>query len=281
MKFASADVSSYYDANTKSFLARGQGGSHGAIHRAVWGAGVRSRRAAFDFVHGLLRREMTIVRASKVPKVPKVLDLGCGTGASLAAVVEGSDAVAYGVTNSSVHARLARERLGERATIYERDFCSESLPRGIDIAFGIESFVHAPDPKAFFANVARSLRPSGRLALCDDFLAGAKHERWVRDFQEGWHASSLLKPERVDAIAAAHGLELVDDQDFTSLLELDRPRDRVLGAVVVLGRPVFSASPRCLWGLRWMSLSGGHALRQCLKKGHVRYRYRVWQKGEL
>jgi len=269
VKLVSADVARYYDANTKSFLARGQGGSHGAIHRAVWGAGVSSRREAFQFVHGLLRREMTIIGASKV------LDLGCGTGASLAAVVEGSDAVAFGVTNSSVHARLARERLGERATIYERDFCSQPLPRGIDFAFAIESFVHAPDPKAFFANVAKSLRPSGRLALCDDFLAGAKHERWVREFQEGWHASSLLKPERVDAIAAAHGLELVDDQDFTSVLELDRPRDRVLGAVVALGRPVFSASPRRLW---WMSLSGGHALRQCLKLGHVRYRYRVWEK---
>ncbi len=269
MKFASADVTRYYDANTKSFLARGQGGSQGAIHRAVWGAGVKSRRQAFYFVHGLLRREMTLVGASKV------LDLGCGTGASLAAVIEGSDVVAYGVTNSSVHARLARERLGERATIYERDFCSESLPRGIDVAFAIESFVHAPDPNAFFANVARSLRPSGRLALCDDFLTGAKQDRWVREFQEGWHASSLLKPERVDAIAAANGLELVDDQDFTPFLELDRPRDRLLGAVVALGRPVFSASPR------WLSLSGGHALRQCLKRGQVSYRYRVWQKGGL
>lgn len=272
MKFASADVASYYDQNTKNFLARGQGGSHGALHRAVWGAGVKSRREAFHFVHGLLRREMTIIGASKV------LDLGCGTGASLAAVVEGSDAVAYGVTNSSLHVRLARERLGERATIDECDFCCERLPRGIDLAFGVESFVHAPDPNAFFANVARSLRPSGRLALCDDFLAGAQQDRWVREFQEGWHASSLLKPERVDAIAAANGLELVDDQDLTPFLELDRPRDRVLGAVVALGRPVFGASQRCLGCLRWMSLSGGHALRQCLKHGHVSYRYRVWEK---
>ena len=269
MRFASADVDRYYDANTKSFLARGQGGSFGAIHRAVWGAGVKSRREAFHFVHGLLRREVTIVGASRV------LDLGCGTGASLAAVVAGSDAVAYGVTNSSLHVRLARERLGARATIYERDFCSERLPRGIDLAFGVESFVHAPDPKAFFANVARSLHPSGRLALCDDFLAGADQDRWVREFQEGWHASSLLNPQRVDAIAAANGLELVDDRDFTPLLELDRPRDRVLGAVVALGRPFFGASPRSLW---FSSLSGGHALRQCLKRGHVSYRYRVWRK---
>ena len=266
MKFASADVTRYYDANTKSFLARGQGGAHGAIHRAVWGPGVKNRKEAFHFVHGLLRREMTILGASKV------LDLGCGTGASLAAVVEGSEAVAYGVSNSPVHVRLARERLGERATIFELDFCSKRLPRGMDLAFAVESFVHAPDPKAFFGSVARLLRPSGRLALCDDFLAGAHQDRSVRAFQEGWHLSSLLKPERVDAIAAANGLELVDDRDFTPLLELDRPRDRLLGAVVALGRPVFGANQR------WLSLSGGHALRQCLKRGQVSYRYRVWEK---
>ena len=235
-------------------------------HRAVWGEGVRDRGDAFHFVHGLLRREMAIVGASKV------LDLGCGTGASLEAVLEGSDALAFGVTNSSLHARLARERLGDRATIRECDFCSEPLPRGIDVAYGIESFVHAPDPKAFFRNVARSLRPGGRLALCDDFLAGAADTRWVREFRRGWHASSLLEPKHVDAVAAVTGLRLVDDQDFTPFLELDRARDRVLGALVLLGRPTFSNNRR------WLSLSGGHALRQCLKLGHVHYRYRVWEK---
>ena len=272
MKHESADVARYYDANTKSFLSRGQGGGRGAIHRAVWAEGVSSRGDAFQFVHGLLRREMSIVSASKV------LDLGCGTGASLASVLEGSDVAAFGVTNSAVHARLARERLGARATIDECDFCADALPRGIDLAFGIESFVHAPDPKAFFANVARSLRPRGRLALCDDFLAGARDEGSVRAFQKGWHASSLLEPRRADAIAAVNGLELVDDQDFTPFLELDRPRDRVLGAVVALGPPMFRMFGMFSTSPRWLSLSGGHALRQCLKQGHVQYRYRVWEK---
>jgi SAM-dependent methyltransferase len=266
LKAESADVARYYDVNTKSFLARGQGGTHGAIHRAVWGEGVASRADAFHYVHGLLQGEMKLLGAKKV------LDLGCGTGASLRAVIEGSDAAAFGVTNSAVHARLARERLKDRATISEGDFCSQALPRGIDLAYGIESFVHAPDPKRFFANVTRSLRPEGRLALCDDFLVGSDDLRWVREYRDGWHASSLLEPERVDAIAATCGLELVDDRDFTSLLELDRPRDRILGVVVAAGRPVFSTNQR------WLSLSGGNALRQCLKQGYVRYRYRVWKK---
>jgi SAM-dependent methyltransferase len=234
---------------------------------------VTSREQGFQYVHGLLRREMASLGATRV------LDLGCGTGASLQAVVRGSDVAAFGVTNSPVHASMSRERLGERATIAEGDFCTEVLPRGVDLAFAIESFVHAADPKAFFRNVASSLRPGGRLALCDDFLVSSNQPRQpgqpgcLREFQNGWHASSLLNPERVDAVAAACGLELVDDRDFTSFLELDRLRDRILGAVVALGRPVFRTSKR------WLSLSGGNALRQCLKQGHVRYRYRVWEKA--
>ena len=153
------------------------------IHRAVWGSGVRSRGEAFQFVHGLLRREMTIIGASKV------LDLGCGTGASLAAVVEGSDAVAYGVTNSSVHARLARERLGERATIYERDFCSEPLPRGIDVAFGIESFVHAPDPKRFSRTwPARCDPPAGSLCAMTFSPAGRTSAGCASSRKDGMRA---------------------------------------------------------------------------------------------
>ena len=133
------------------------------------------------------------------------LTVGYGTEVTtlgVGAVLEGSDATAFGVTNSAVHARLARERLGDRATIQECDFCTDPLPRGIDLAFGIESFVHAPDAKAFVDNVARSLRPGGRLALCDDFLSGRSDAPLVREFQRGWHASSLLEPKRLDAIAS-------------------------------------------------------------------------------
>lgn len=268
MKSANAEVARYYEANTESFLASGQGGAHGAIHRAVWGEGVTSRAEAFHYVYGLLRREIASLGAHRV------LDLGCGTGAGLVTVLEGSGAVGFGVTNSLTHARLARERLGERATVAERDFCSEPLPRDIDLAYGIESFVHGSDAGAFFANVSRSLRRSGRLALCDDFLVGEseRHDRWVREFQSGWHAGSLVTPAEADAIGQAHGLELVDDRDFTPFLELDRLRDRILGLGVAVARPIFATS------LRWMSLSGGHALRQCLKRGLVQYRYRVWEK---
>ncbi len=265
MSFESADVARYYDQNTASFLAHGQGGAQGIIHRAVWGEGVGTREAAFHFVHDLLRARI----AESGARV--VLDLGCGVGASLEHVLRGTEVVGFGVTNSGVHAESARKRLGERATISELDFCSDPLPARVDLAFGIESFVQAPDPEAFVANIAKAVAANGYLVLCDDFLAGGGEDRWVREFRRGWRASSLLSPEAVDALAVEYGFELVEDRDLTPFLELDRPRDRALGLLIALTRPFASVSARL------ESHLGGNALRQCLKRGLVTYRYRVFK----
>ena len=265
MRFESADVARYYDQNTASFLAHGQGGAQGIIHRAVWGEGVGSREDAFHFVHDLLRARIAESGARRI------LDLGCGVGASLEHVLRGTEVTGFGVTNSGVHAELARKRLGGRATIFELDFCSDPLPAPVDLAFGIESFIQAADAEAFVANIAKAVTANGYLVLCDDFLAGGGEDRWVREFRRGWRASSLLRPQAVDALAVEHGLKLVEDRDLTPWLELDRPRDRALGLLVALTQPLASMSARL------ESHLGGNALRQCLKRGLVAYRYRVFK----
>ena len=264
--YSSEEVARYYDNNTAQFLAYGQGGATGSIHRAVWGLGVETRSDAFHFIHKILRDQATQINAKRV------LDLGCGTGVGLEYILDGLRAEGFAVTNSTTHAQLARARLGCRASIHELDFCTELLPENIDFAFGIESFVQGLDPKEFFRNISQSLRPLGRLAICDDFLVEDSRHPLVESFQEGWHASSLCRAEALDEIAVSYGLKLVEDRDWTPLLELDRMRDLLIGLFVSVSRPW------CGTSIRWKSLSGGHALRKCLKRGLIKYRYRVWEK---
>ena len=182
VRFESADVARYYDQNTASFLAHGQAGAQGIIHRAVWGEGVSSPDEAFHLVHDLLRARIAESGARRI------LDLGCGVGASLEHVLRGTEVAGFGVTNSGVHAELARNRLGGRATIFELDFCSDPLPGPVDLAFGIESFVQATDAEAFVANIANAVAENGYLVLCDDFLAGAGESQWVSEFRRGWRS---------------------------------------------------------------------------------------------
>ena len=278
MAFSGEDVAHYYDVNTPGFLSLGEGGSVGAIHRAVWGDNVRSREAAFHYVDSLVLRELSKISRSQ----PRLLDLGCGVGASLDYLLQHSEAVGFGISNSKVQLSLAEEgagrRFGARLSLLLGDFCHDPLPSDLDLAFGIESFVQGSDPRRFFENVALSIRSGGRLVLCDDFLKGdeasltAKQKRMVSQFRRGWRLSSLLTLSKVDALAESVGLELIEDRDLSSQLKLDRPRDYgVQAAAALLGR------------LRWqhprlLNLIGGNALRTCLKGGLVSYRYRVWRK---
>ncbi|HSF19397.1 MAG TPA: methyltransferase domain-containing protein [Vicinamibacteria bacterium] len=258
----SADVGRYYDENTGRFLARGQGRATGSIHRAVWGPGVSTRDEAFHFVHELVRREIAATGARRI------LDLGCGVGSSLAYLLARCDVEAFGITASAVQAELAPPSLSLRLG----DFCRDELPSPVDVAYAIESFVHASDAGAFFERVGRALGRGGRLAICDDFLAGSPGDYWVREFRSGWHIPSLLPMEKVDRLAEEQGLLFLSDLDLTPFLEIDRPRDRAIRLLVAFTRSSQPKSPG------FQALRGGNALRQCLKRGLVKYRFRVYEK---
>ena len=271
------EVKRYYEQNTRRFLSFGQGGAEGAIHRAVWAEGVRDRRDAFHCVHDLVWRE-----AQRLANPLRMLDLGCGVGACLQYVSERTPLEGIGITLSPLQVKLARERLANHPTVplirfHEGNF--EHLPsiEPVHLATAIESFVHCSDPNRFFSEVARVLRPGGRLIICDDFLgvpaasAGPTGRMMIDEFKQGWHAGTLETVTTIDAIARRHGFELATDTDLSPYLELGRWRDRAVAQLVRLGKRV---------GLRtkyFQSLLGGDALQRCLRSGLVQYRFVVWR----
>ena len=174
-RFDRSQVRSYYDRQTAGFVALGEGGREGAIHRAVWAPGVTSRAEAFHYVHDRIAEALARVARDLPPGVvPHVVDLGCGVGASLTYLAARAPLRGTGITLSPVQAALAADRiralgLAERLTCLEGDYTS--LPAGVppaDLAFAIESFVHGPSPRDFFAECARLVRPGGALVICDD-----------------------------------------------------------------------------------------------------------------
>src|SRR5690606_8338414 len=107
---AERSVAAYYDDNTRRFLAFGQGGSEGAIHRAVWGPGVSSRSQAFAFVNQRLLEHLDVhLPRERYPRL-RVLDMGCGVGATLGFLSSRRAIDGLGVTLSSVQVEMARRR---------------------------------------------------------------------------------------------------------------------------------------------------------------------------
>jgi SAM-dependent methyltransferase len=276
-QFSVDAVREYYDRNTRAFVARGEGGSAGAIHRAVWGPGVHTHDEAFHYVE---ERVIELVRRLPLDvETPHVVDLGCGVGASLAHIARQLPGVTgTGVTLSAVQARLAADRmatlgLARRVSCLEADFCS--LPSGlkpVHVAYAIEAFVHASSPQRFLAECRKIVAPHGALAICDDFRRRGvepQAETAVERFRRGWRVNTLLFPDELTALAREAGFRHESTADLTPYLELDRPRDRAVGLLVKLigWLPLYSTSLGYL--------IGGNALQQCLACGWLGYDFVV------
>jgi SAM-dependent methyltransferase len=281
-RFEASRIRAYYDRNTPAFVALGQGG--GAIHRAVWGPGVQDRAQAFHYVEDQIAALLAPALqpgADDTPRAPHVVDLGCGVGASLLYLAGRLAIRGTGVTLSPVQAHAARERirtagLSNRVACIEGDYTN--LPSVIDtadLAYAIESFVHGPNPAAFFAECHRLVRPGGLLIVCDDFMRPSTDRTAARareQFCRGWHVNTLVSPEELQAMAARAGFGHVSTTDLTPYLELGRPRDRVIDVAAA----IFGWLP--LDNTRVGHLLGGSALQRGLKRGWLGYDLAVFRR---
>jgi len=258
-----SSVREYYDANTWKFLLTG---SHRALHRELWGPGVTDRREALHHAHALVLDELG-------QDDQRVLDLGCGVGTAAMYVARQRPVDVVGVSISPEQIRLAK-RFADRggplrgnARFEVGDFTA--LPEhitGFDLAFAIESFVHADPAPAFFRHVAGALQPDGALVVVDDFLTGGRDDGRLDAFRGGWHAPSLVTVPEAAALAADANLDLVASRDLSPLQRLGRPRDRFVHAAQPLLRRL---QGRSLWA---QSMVGGDALQACHRAGLLEYR---------
>ena len=275
------DVRGFYDRHTRGFLAHGQGGSLGSIHRAVWGPGTTTREAAFRYVEDQIAARVASFPVERA--APHVVDLGCGVGGSLSYLASHLRIRGTGITLSPVQADIARARiraagLAGHVTCIEGDYCN--LPDGIDsadLAYAIESFVHGPDPVRFFEQCRRLVRPGGLLIIIDDFLRSPTPPaagRAIQQFRRGWHVGTLIDRAELRALAQAHGFEHDSTTDLTPFLELRRPRDRAIAAMLSIVRllPIDTS--------RFDPLLGGGALQTCLAKGWIGYDLAVFRRQD-
>lgn len=128
----------------------------------------------------------TLARVAVRPTA-RVLDVGCGTGALLAALA----AVAPGTARCGVDASpemlaIARQRLGDGAAL--RESPAERLPfpdASFELVVSTSAFHYFRDPGAALAEMQRVLVPAGRLVVtdwCDDFLVCRLCDLWLRAF---------------------------------------------------------------------------------------------------
>ena len=143
-------------------------------------------------------------------KQPRLLDLGCGLGASLRSFARRLPrARLTGLTRVPWQVERARELnqdagWSDRISIIEGDYENTSLPTAAyDGLYALESSCHARgiDKAALLAEAHRLLKPGGRLVVADGFLADSRfasawQERIYHKLCECWVIEELAQLPR-------------------------------------------------------------------------------------
>lgn len=281
-----ARVADYYDANTRRFLRFGEGSSSGAIHRCVWTPDAVSAADAADTVNRLVLQRLR----GQVPAGDgRVLDLGCGVGATMVRLAQEMDVRVTGVTISREQAEIGAKRLAgagvaDRCDIVCADFSHLPPEPRYHAIVAIESVVHAPSLPELIGSLAARLHPGGRLILCDDWLTDKDptlpaRERCLTQYRAGWRIGSTHTVADVTAMAERAGLRLIEDLDLTAYLHLGRPRDRLINLVVNATRVLPRVHDRMVEKPFWANMIGGSALQAALARGWLAYHLLVLERA--
>ncbi len=172
----------------------------------------------------------------------RVLDAGCGLGGSACWLARRRGAEVVGITllpSQVARARQVARRRGleDRVRFECADFARTPFPAAsFDVAWALESVCHAPDKAAFYREMARVLRPGGRLVMGEYIRVsrerGPREQRLLRQWFEGWAIADLDTRDEHVAAATAAGLEDVIVRDVTAQVRpsLARLRRRACAA---------------------------------------------------
>jgi tocopherol O-methyltransferase len=268
-----AGVAVHYDELDTAY--RRIWGDH--VHHGYWRTG---RESATEAVDGLVR---LVEERLRLRPGHTVCDIGCGYGATGAALAARHDVSVLGLTISTAQERVARSRASPGFTCLRRDWLDNALPDGsFDRAYAIESSEHMVDKDRFFAEAARVLRPGGRLVVC----------AWLEgETVRPWEVRHLLKPICAEGrlpsmgsaadyreLASRTGLRLVGHEDISrnvrrtwgiclrrlaGRLVTDREIRRLVASPATRNRSFVLSLPRLVVALR---------------TGAMRYGVFVWEK---
>lgn len=230
-------------------------------------------------IHGLMLEGLAL------PYSPRVLDAGCGYGATMLHLAPERGGDWTGLTLSAVqaargNAEIAARGLVERVRVVVGSYDAPLATGRFDLIYGIESLIHSADPGATIRNLAAALAPGGYLVIVDDMPeeGAMRLEPAARltEFRRCWRCPVAPTAEGWRAALRAAGLDVAAERNLNPLL-LSRPMEEVAARLAEVGQR--SRLARLLgFGVRAEAEIGGLLLETLHADGHVHYRIMVGRK---
>jgi tocopherol O-methyltransferase len=203
------------------------------VHHGLWLEGNETSEQA------VLNLVKLVAEKADLSKRERVIDIGCGYGASARLLAEDYGAEVTGITMSAVqHAFAQGTAPGPELTyVLGNWYALEFAPDSFDLAISIESGEHMPDKVEFARRAFRVLRPGGRFVLCA-WLSADRVSQWQADFlmkpicSEGRIPNLATAQEYSDAATeagfrAAESLDLTDRVKRTWWIAIRRLAGRI------------------------------------------------------
>lgn len=221
----------------------GESGEHGHHHGGGHGhendQGIRGALRYLRWLPQMWRSEINDAVVDQVDPQPgeRVVDIGAGIGAgSVRAARSGAEVVAVEPTPFIRRALAARRFASRHRRLLEVvDGAAEAIPAAddsIDAVWAVNTMHHWMDVERGAAEIARVLRPTGRVLLVDEDFSHPdhpEHDRFGGDHGVEHHGFTMVDADTVGALLRAAGVT-----------EVDTSTDRIAGrpVIAVTGRGV-------------------------------------------
>jgi len=214
-----SDVADVYD-QLSEFFTTILGGS---IHLGYWADGDTLGDSAMI----VASERMTGMMIDKiaVSKGQRVLDVGCGTGQPALELARAREVEIVGITVSGEQVAAATELsrasgLSDRLSFQLTDVMDLPFEADtFDAAWLFESLPHMADRLRALKQVARVVKPGGRIALTDfvQIAPMTPQERAAAaEIMESFHLGGFCPLEQYPELISAAGLELVEVNDISA-----------------------------------------------------------------
>ena len=185
------------------------------LHHGYWVRGDETKEEA------QLQLIEHLARLAKIPQGARILDVGCGFGASSLYLWRKFAAAATGITISEVQVKMAKEAAAkEGATVKFCRMDAEAMTFAgkFDVLWSVESISHYLDRGKFFASAVNFIQPGGLFALTDWFkttgLTATQEKKFIAPIEKGMFVR-LETMEDYESYLRANGMEIVCQEELT------------------------------------------------------------------
>ncbi len=213
-------VKEYYKECDESYQHWG-GEEIYSMHHGFWGENTKTH------IESMVNMNRVLAEKLKIKPGDKILDAGCGVGASAIWLAKNYDVEVTGITISELQCEKAntfakKEGLSDRVTFYVRDFQNPDFKdESFNIVWILESLCHGEDKGKFTQEAYRLLKKKGRLIAAEYWLVRSypklnKLEKWLVDrWLSGWRLPNLWTAQEFKNYAEKTGLQNVGIIDIT------------------------------------------------------------------